>query len=366
MHELIKILLLDRIHDDSVTAYLREKTVFDNNYYIHFDEDLDSSLIKFREDEFDVVIIRFDRLEVKDFIDEAKKIDPDCCIIVFFENESSEFIAEASKLGVYESITLPVSAEKFLFLVKKGAQLHMIMSAHRRFSQSLNERNSSLQKQNMLLARRIEESTKNLTKLYEDLRSTYLRTIKALAQVIDARDHYTHSHSQSVAKYAVAIAEELKLSTKEIELIREACELHDLGKIGIHDDILTKPSALDASEWKLMKQHPDTGAQILQPLTFLNGVIDLIRQHHEHFDGTGYPQGLRGEDILLGARIIHLADAYEAMISARSYRKIPFSREEAILEIKNNTGTQFDPRIVKTFLKIVNSTDFQKPKERID
>jgi putative nucleotidyltransferase with HDIG domain len=181
-----------------------------------------------------------------------------------------------------------------------------------------------------------------------------MRTIKALAEAIDARDHYTHSHSQNVSKFSVAIAEEMHLSAKDIELIREACELHDLGKIGIRDDILTKPSSLDAQEWGLMKQHPLTGAKILEPLTFLHGVIDLIRQHHEHYDGSGYPAQLKGDDILLGARIIHLADAYEAMTSARSYRKTPLSKAEAIAEIKKNNGTQFDPKVVETFLKIID------------
>jgi len=138
-------------------------------------------------------------------------------------------------------------------------------------------------------------------------------------------------------------------------LVRQAAELHDLGKIGISDSILLKPSGLTPAEWEEIKKHPTIGAQILEPLTFLNGVVDLVRQHHEHYDGTGYPEGRKGEDIFLGARIIHVADSYEAMRSARSYRKIPLLKEEAILEIKLNSGTQFDPRIVEAFLKIVDS-----------
>ncbi|MFA5411032.1 MAG: HD-GYP domain-containing protein [Candidatus Omnitrophota bacterium] len=218
----------------------------------------------------------------------------------------------------------------------------------------LKEENTSLKKQNIILAKRIEESAKNLARLYEDLRGTYMRTIKALAQAIDARDHYTHSHSENVARYAVAIAGKMDLSKEEVETIREACELHDLGKIGLQDNILIKPAELTPREWKIMKQHPLTAAQILQPLTFLRSVVDLIRQHHEHYDGSGYPVGLKGEEILLGARIIHLADAYEAMSSARSYRKVPLSKKEAILEIKKNSGTQFDPRVVEVFLRIVD------------
>jgi len=218
----------------------------------------------------------------------------------------------------------------------------------------LKKRNTSLEKKNILLARRIEISTRNLSRLYDDLRSTYMRTIRVLAQTIDARDHYTHSHSENVAKYAVLIAAELGLPKKDIETIRQACELHDLGKIGVEDSILSKEAKLTPKEWEQIKRHPTTAAQILEPLTFLQEATKLISQHHEHFDGTGYPNGLRGEDTLLGARVIHLADAYESMRSARSYRKVPLTKEEAISEIKRNKGTQFDPKVVEAFLSIVD------------
>jgi HD-GYP domain-containing protein (c-di-GMP phosphodiesterase class II) len=128
--------------------------------------------------------------------------------------------------------------------------------------------------------------------------------------------------------------------------------LHDIGKIGVLDSILTKPAALTAEEWVQIKAHPQRGAQILEPLTFLSDVIEIVKQHHEHFDGSGYPAGLQGEEILLGARIIHLADAYDAMICARSYRLVPFSKDMAILEIKDKSGSQFDPVVVAAFLNI--------------
>lgn len=228
-------------------------------------------------------------------------------------------------------------------------ELRSLILVNRKFIQGLQESNQSLQKQNTVLAKRIEDSTRNLTRLYEDLRTTYMRTIKVLAQAIEARDHYTHSHSENVAKYATVIASEMGLSAKEIETIRQACELHDLGKIGIEDSILMKPEALTKEEWVEIRKHPVIGATILEPLTFLSDVIELVRQHHEHYDGSGYPDGKKGEEISLGARIINLADAYEAMRSARSYRKIPLSKEAAIEEIRNHSGTQFDPKVVEAF-----------------
>ncbi|MFA5145532.1 MAG: HD domain-containing phosphohydrolase [Candidatus Omnitrophota bacterium] len=228
------------------------------------------------------------------------------------------------------------------------------MAADEKSGQGLKEQNIILEKQNILLTGRIEESAKNLAQLYEDLRITYMRTIKVLAQAIDARDHYTHSHSENVAKYAMIIAEEMKLSAKDIEVIGEACELHDLGKIGIQDNILGKAAPLNKQEWEQIRKHPATAAKILEPLAFLNEVRDMIIQHHEHYDGSGYPAGLSKGGIILGARIIHLADAYEAMRSARSYRKIPLSKEEAVGEIKRNNGKQFDPEIVEAFLRVVD------------
>lgn len=204
------------------------------------------------------------------------------------------------------------------------------------------------------LEKKVLERTEDLHKLFRQLRATYLSIIKSLAKAIDARDHYTHSHSEKVTRYALIIAKELGLSAKEINEIKEACELHDLGKIGIHDCILSKPDKLTRKEWREVQSHSIKGARILKPLTFLGGVIDLIRQHHERYDGAGYPDGLKKEDIELGARIMTVADSFDAMISERPYRKKPFTKKEAIAEIKRNSGAQFDPRVVKAFLKIID------------
>jgi putative nucleotidyltransferase with HDIG domain len=190
--------------------------------------------------------------------------------------------------------------------------------------------------------------------LYERLKEVYLHTISALAGALDAKDHYTRSHSENVTKYALAVASELGLPGPQVEVIRQACQLHDLGKIGIHDYILTKPGKLSIEEWEEIKLHSLRGAQILQPIGFLNNVVELVRQHHERYDGTGYPLNLSGEDIHLGARIMAVADAFDAMTSERPYRKaLTFS--QAVAELKSNSGTQFDPGLVKIFLKILEA-----------
>ena len=340
--------------DELLLRYFREKLIVEGGYTVIFKSSPVEGMEFFKDNNLDVVIIKFDYLKQEDvrLVNELKHRDPDCILIAVIDKDLSQLPAEVLHMGIYGYVNKPINSDKLFFLIKKGAELHALAFTHRKLVYSLQEQNGSLQKQNTLLAKRIDESTKNLTRLYEDLRTTYMRTIKALAEAIDARDHYTHSHSENVAKYAVAIATEMQLSVRDVEHIRQACELHDVGKIGIEDRILLKPSALTEEEWIQVKLHPITGAQILEPLTFLSEVIELVRQHHEHFDGSGYPMGLKGEEIFLGARIIHIADAYDAMVSARSYRKTPLSKEEAIYEIKKNTGTQFDPKVAEAFLKI--------------
>ncbi len=349
-----RILLISS--DDRMSRYISEKLIIEGEYSVVIESNSGAGLEAFRQNGFDVVLIKFGMpdMDTASFIRNLKNIDPDSVIIVLLEDVNAEILDDISKLGIYGFISKPVDFEKLFLFIKKGTEFHLAAVANRRSSTILKEQNSSLQKQNLLLAKRIDESTRNLTKLYEDLRTTYMRTIKALAQAIDARDHYTHSHSDSVARCAVMIAEEMGLSARDIEVIRDAAQLHDLGKIGVEDRILVKTSSLTPEEWLEMKRHPIIGAQILEPLTFLTDVVTLIRQHHEHYDGTGYPDGLKGEEILLGARIIHLSDAYDSMCSSRSYRKIPLTKEAALLEINNNTGTQFDPKVVEAFLRIVN------------
>jgi putative nucleotidyltransferase with HDIG domain len=354
MGEAIRILLIS--DDEALSKYIKDKLISIGEFNVLVVSLRNAPKI-IHEQGFDIIIINFslaNNFENINLIKEIRKIDPDSIIIALTDELTGQITKDFSRLGVYDSIVKPINIDKLFFLIRKGIDLRSLMVAHRKLVQSFQEQNLSLQKQNTLLAKRIEESTKNLTRLYEDLRQTYMRTIKVLAQAIDARDHYTHSHSENVSRYAVVISEELGLSTAEIEKIREACELHDLGKIGVADNILTKPSSLTPEEWAEIKRHPLTGAQILEPLTFLNEVIDIVKQHHEHYDGSGYPLGLKGEEILLGAKIVHLADAYETMRSARSYRKIPLTKEEAITEIKKNSGTQFDPKVTAAFLKVVD------------
>ncbi|MFH1458610.1 MAG: HD domain-containing phosphohydrolase [Candidatus Omnitrophota bacterium] len=348
-----KVLLI--CNNEGLSSYLMEHLVKEGSNAVFLESSPQAALEALRQNPFDVIIVTLTAsgLNPVELVRGLKGVDPTSVIVGFLEEPNPELERELSNGWVYDFINKPIDARKLDFLIKKGAELHCILLGQKRLIETLREGNSALEKQNAFLSGRIEESTKNLSRLYENLRSTYMRTIKVLAQAIDARDHYTHSHSENVAKFAVAIAQELKLSAKEIETLREACELHDLGKIGVDDSILSKTSSLNEFEWQQVRRHPVIGAKILEPLTFLSDVVELVRQHHEHYDGLGYPEGRSGDDILLGARIIHLADAYESMRSARSYRKTPLTKKEAVEAIKKNKGAQFDPKVVEAFLAIV-------------
>jgi putative nucleotidyltransferase with HDIG domain len=190
------------------------------------------------------------------------------------------------------------------------------------------------------------------TRLYDRLQDTYIGAIGALAAAIEARDPYTVGHSARVTQYAVAIAESMNLSSEETEEIRLAALLHDVGKIGIPDNILNKPEKLTEEEYTAIKMHPALSMRIMEPLPHRGDIIPIIYHHHEHFDGSGYMDGRAGENIPLGARIISVADAYEAMTSDRPYRDA-LSRKDALEELRVCAGTQFDPEVVRHFLNLL-------------
>ena len=171
---------------------------------------------------------------------------------------------------------------------------------------------------------------------------------------LEAKDAYTRGHSQRVSHYSVQIARELGLHEREIEAIRLAGILHDIGKIGIRDEILHKAGKLTEEEWKQIRKHPEVSVSILSRIPDLKGILKIIRHHHEHYNGKGYPDGLAGEQIPLGARILSVTDMLDALISDRPYReKINFM--EAVEEIRKVSGTQLDPRIVEALDGIVES-----------
>ncbi|MEW6170309.1 MAG: HD domain-containing phosphohydrolase [Candidatus Omnitrophota bacterium] len=200
--------------------------------------------------------------------------------------------------------------------------------------------------------------------LFEDLQSElernhrlFIQTAEALASAIDAKDHYTHGHTERVTQFSMAIGKELlksrkiKVKADFLETLRIASLLHDIGKIGIPDAILYKRDLLTKDERRKIEEHSLIGSTILNPMQELKEVIEAIREHHENFDGTGYPEGIKADQINIYARIIRVADAFDAMTSERPYRKA-LTKQEAFDELRQYSGVQFDPTVVKTFLDI--------------
>ncbi len=190
------------------------------------------------------------------------------------------------------------------------------------------------------------------SRLLAQMNKDYLNTITTLALLIDARDAYTKRHSENVTKYAVAIAREIKLSVEQVELISRAGLLHDIGKIGIRDDVLLKPGKLTDEEFGIIKSHAARGAEIVATLPAFASISFLVRHHHERYDGKGYPDGKKGEEIELGARILAIADTFDAMTTDRPYRKA-LTLQEATAEVARCRGTQFDPALADSFLRVL-------------
>ncbi|MDP9320456.1 MAG: HD-GYP domain-containing protein [Chloroflexota bacterium] len=187
---------------------------------------------------------------------------------------------------------------------------------------------------------------------YAETRDLFFGTVSALSQAIDAKDGFTRGHADRVSRIAGAVAREMGLREAEIERIELAGLLHDIGKIGVEDRILMKPMRLDADEQELMRRHPIYGASILEPSAALRPLVQMVLHHHENFDGSGYPEGLRGDGIPLGSRIIIVADAYEAMTSDRIYRKA-IGHEKALEQLDKYKGIQFDPKIVRSLEQLL-------------
>jgi response regulator RpfG family c-di-GMP phosphodiesterase len=200
-------------------------------------------------------------------------------------------------------------------------------------------------------------------RLFRELQNTYLSTVKALVSIIEAKDPYTKGHTERVADYTIALGRKMGLPKDAIRDLAFGAVLHDIGKLVVYERVLNKPGRLSEDEWASLKEHPSIGASIIENMDFLMGTVDLVRHHHEAYDGTGYPDGLAGEQIPLGARIISVADSYDAMTTDRSYRKA-LSSTVALDSLKAKAGSQYDSEVVKYFVELIEVDRFVPHKRR--
>ena len=209
------------------------------------------------------------------------------------------------------------------------------------------------------LATSFNKMAYSLSESKKKLQDYFYRVVQSLVMILEAKDAYTSGHSQRVAEYAAEIAKEMGFAREKIDLLKKAAQIHDIGKLVIDENILNKKGKLNDEEWRVMKQHPIVGEEVLKPILVDEEVMSMVRSHHERYDGCGYPDKLKGDNINIFAQIISVADSYDAMISERAYRHA-LSKEKAIAELKDNCGTQFNTQIVKAFVKVLEEKEVNK------
>ncbi len=269
-----------------------------------------------------------------ELLQEAKKIHPESEAIIITGYASLESAIEALRLGAYD------------YLVKPFGNIMLVIEKVRRAMER-----KRLTSERHRLMKQIIASNHQLRMAHDRLRKSYLQTLTSMITALEARDPYTRGHSDRVAHYTALIGKKLGFHGQEFKDLVDGARLHDLGKIGIREQILNKNGELTQDEYRHIKIHPDIGADIIGKIEAYRHLVPMIRHHHERFDGTGYPDGLKGESIPLSARIIAVADAYDAMTSHRPYRNMR-SCDEAIRIIEDFSGSRMDPKIVTIFVEI--------------
>jgi len=266
-------------------------------------------------------------------IEGVRREDTDTAIIVLTGAPDVRTAIDSLKLGAYDFIMKPVNVDELLFAAERALERRQLLIERREY--------------HTLLERRVEEATR-------ELQNAYRATLEALGSALDSRDVGTEAHSRRVHGYALATARTFGVPEADIPDLEHGVLLHDIGKIGIPDAILLKAGPLTPEQWQIMRRHPEIGKRLIQGVPFLRGAIPIVYCHHEKWDGSGYPRGLKGEEIPLGARIFSVVDAFDAMTFDRPYSKpVPF--EAAYTEIKRCTGAHFDPAEVEAFLRVPES-----------
>jgi len=285
--------------------------------------------------------IRMPVLSGKDALPRIREMHPLIPVIMLTAYNDLATGLEAMKNGAFDYLVKPSRLDHIAETIAKAIRYRDIV--REKFEQDKKNEEYKLS-----LERSMQSKTLELSETYEKLKAANMQTVQALAETIEAKDQYTQGHCERVRSLAVRLARELKLPEDQIEPLEFAALLHDIGKIGIPERILNKVGPLDPEEVEVIKMHPLIGAQILSIVEFFAPAINGVRHHHERWDGTGYPDGVAGENIDPLARIITLADTFDAMAQSRPYRKaLPL---EAVLdEIRSESGKQFSPEVVAAF-----------------
>ena len=291
-----------------------------------------------------------------DLLSTIREQHPDMVRMMLTGYTEMNIAVEAINRGeIYRLITKPWNDDELKATLRQAFDHYDLKGEIKRLNQVTREQNFRLQDMNRNLEAKVRQRTKQLADKHQELRTAYIQTIRALAEAIDAKDAYTRGHSERVAVYSSRLAREMGLRKEMIERVYFSGLLHDVGKIGVPDAIITKPDRLTEEEYLEIQKHPEIGAKILEPVEFLKNIVPCVRHHHEWFDGCdrGYPLRLRGDQIPLPSRLILVCDTVEAMTSDRPYRKaLPL--DTVVRELHKYSGSQFDPVCVDAFLRLLD------------
>jgi putative nucleotidyltransferase with HDIG domain len=291
----------------------------------------------FRKDTFDLVLsdIVMPEMDGLKLLGELRLDDPDVPVIMVTAMHDISIALEAIRAGAYDYILKPFEKDQLYLSVRRALEHRSLVMENRTYQSDLEQL--------------VAERTQQLSIALQDLEQSYDYTLEALGGALDAKDAETEGHCQRVTAFTITIARAMGVEKGLLRHIARGAFLHDIGKMGVPDSILTKPGPLTAEEREIMRRHCDIGFAVLERIPFLKEAAEIVLSHQECFDGSGYPRGLKGEQIPIGARIFAVADTLDAMISDRPYRKaLPISAARE--EIQRFSGKQFDPRVVEVFM----------------
>lgn len=339
----IRVAVLDRrllvVDDDDSVRRIVAELLTEEGYEPTTAGGAEEGLLRMRERSFPLVVTDL-KMPDRDglwFLREVRREFPDTAIVMMTGYGQVDTAVEALRLGATDYLTKPIRAKQLFTSVSRALERRRLELENRAYQRGLEGV--------------VQAKTRELEVAYEEISETYRITLEALVTALDARECETGYHSQRVVRFSLAIGERLRLSPREMDDLARGALLHDIGKIGVPDQILLKPARLTDDEWVEMRRHPEVGARILSGIAFLEPAAEIVLAHQERWDGQGYPRGLKGEEIPLGARIFAIADTFDAITTDRPYRRGQ-SIEHALREIASHSGTQFDPRVVQAALEI--------------
>ena len=333
-HMADRILIVD---DEEATGDVLAQRLSKEGYSCLTANNGKEALHLFFKESFSLMIsdIKMPEMDGLELLKRVMPLAPPMKVIMMTGYAEIDTVVKAMHLGAYDFILKPFDLDLMVFSVKKALDKKRLEEVVAEYDQQLEAL--------------VEERTADLRRANRMLKIAHLDSVKILVEAIDVKDAYTRGHSDRVRKWSVQIAEKLGFSEKRLESLEFGALLHDIGMIGIKDEVLQKQGPLNPMEYEHIQEHPLIGVKIVEGGSFFKDEIPMIRHHHERFDGSGYPDGLVGENIPFEARIISIVDAFDAMSSLRPYRR-EMSQEDALVEMEKGRGKQFDPEILEIFI----------------